>query len=358
MCKKVIIAMSGGVDSSVAALLLKQSGYQTVGITLKLFDNEDVGISREKTCCSLDDITDAQRVSAKLEIPHYVFNLSDDFSKFVIDNFTDTYLCGNTPNPCIECNRHIKFRLLLERAERMDFDAIATGHYCSKEKDSSGRFLLKKAADLSKDQTYVLYMLTQKQLSKTLFPLGGMTKNQVREIAEQADLINARKHDSQDICFVKDNDYKAFIEARTKKSFPHGDFCLSDGTKVGEHKGIIGYTIGQRKGLGIAYSEPLYVIRKDTKTNVITVGRENELYSQRVRVENVNFIPFDRLDTPMRASAKLRYSQKESPCTIFPNGECSVILEFDAPQRAVTTGQAAVFYDGEYVLGGGTIADM
>ena len=356
MCKKAITAMSGGVDSSVAALLLNERGYENVGITLKLYDNADVGISREKTCCSIDDINDAQRVCAKLGIPHYVFNFSDDFAKYVIDNFTETYLCGKTPNPCIECNRHIKFRILLERAKQMDFDYIATGHYCSTERDSAtGRYMLKKALDDTKDQTYVLYMLTQEQLSHTLFPLGGMTKKQVREIAEQSGLINARKHDSQDICFVKDGDYRSFIENRTGKHFECGDFRLADGTKVGTHKGIIGYTTGQRKGLGIAYSEPLYVVSKDVENNVVTVGKQNELFSKRVKVKDVNFMPFESLSSPMKINAKLRYKQKESPCTMFPDGENSVILEFDDPQRAVTSGQAAVFYDGEYVVGGGTI---
>ncbi len=350
MTKNVCVAVSGGVDSSVAALLLKNQGCNVTGTTLKLFDKDSLGVSSNQ-----DDIKDAADVCKKLGIPHTVLDLSQEFSSYVIDSFVSTYLCGKTPNPCIECNRHIKFGALLDKTLQSGSDFIASGHYCSIEKNHDGRYLLKKALDESKDQTYVLYMLSQSQLSKILFPLGGMTKKQVRDIAEDAQLINAHKSDSQDICFIKNGSYREFLENRTQKSFECGDFLLTDGTKLGKHSGIVSYTIGQRKGLGIAYSEPLYVVDKNMCKNCVIVGKESELYSSRVEVKDVNFIPFDKLYSPINVHAKLRYHQKESECRVIPTSECSVVLEFSTPQRAVTSGQAAVFYDGEYVVGGGTI---
>lgn len=358
MDKRIIAAMSGGVDSAVCAFLLKSQGYEAKGVTLKLFENEDIGTFGERNCGSDEDINDAKKVCERLGIEHEVLNLRDRFKKCVMDNFACKYFEGLTPNPCIECNKHIKFTSILDRYSSEGFTHVATGHYCSIIYDEgSGRYLIKKAIDSSKDQTYVLYGLSQETLSRTLFPLGGMTKAEVRAIAEEHGFINARKKDSQDICFIKDGNYRNFLEAHTGKGLIEGDFRLSDGTFVAKHKGVPCYTIGQRKGLGIAWEHPLYVISKDAESNTVVVGKEDLLFTDRVVVEDVNFIAISRLESPMRATAKLRYHQSESECVIHPLGDGKVLLEFDKPQRAVTPGQAAVFYDGEFVLGGGTIAN-
>lgn len=272
MSKKALVAMSGGVDSSVAAYLTQKNGFEATGITLKLFDNEDIGEKREKTCCSLDDIDDARSVCYKIGIPYYVYNFKDSFKDTVIKRFINAYENGATPNPCIDCNRFIKFEKLLRRAEELDFDYVVTGHYSIIEYDEgSKRYLLKKSIDNTKDQSYVLYSLTQKQLAKTMFPLGGMTKENVRKLADELGLINAHKHDSQDICFVPDGDYAKFIEQYTGKTYPDGDFVDENGKVLGEHKGIIRYTIGQRKGLGLALPCPMYVKEKIlTKTRLFS----------------------------------------------------------------------------------------
>ncbi len=355
---KIMAAMSGGVDSAVAAFILKQNGYDCSGVTLKLFDGEDIGIFDERNCGSDDDINDAKKVCERLGMSHEVLMLKEKFRKCVMDDFAEKYFLGLTPNPCIECNKHIKFTSILDAFSSSGYTHVATGHYCSIIFDEgAGRYLIKKAIDEGKDQTYVLYGLSQETLSRTLFPLGGMTKAEVRAIAEENGFINARKKDSQDICFIKDGNYRNFLLHHTGKPLIEGDFILPDGRKIAKHKGYPCYTVGQRKGLGIAWEHPLYVISKDAETNTVTVGKEELLFTNKVIVDNVNFIAIPSLSGNMRATAKLRYHQSESECVIHPLENGKVMLEFDKPQRAVTPGQAAVFYDGEYVIGGGTIAN-
>lgn len=356
MTKKALVAMSGGVDSSVAAYLTKEMGYNATGITLKLFDNEDIGETKEKTCCSLDDIDDARNVCRKIGIPYYVYNFKDSFKENVIDRFISAYENGTTPNPCIDCNRYIKFEKLIRRAEELEFDKVVTGHYSIIEYDEGAdRFLLKKSADLSKDQSYVLYSLTQKQLSKTLLPLGNLTKSYVREIAESLNLINAKKHDSQDICFVPDGDYAKFIEQYTGRTYPNGNFVDENGNILGEHKGIIRYTVGQRKGLGLALPCPMYVKEKNLEENKVILCENHRLFSKELYATDINLISCDRIDKPMRVKARVRYNQPEQPATVEQTDNNTIHITFDEPQRAISKGQAVVLYDGEYVIGGGTI---
>lgn len=356
MKKKALIAMSGGVDSSVAAYLIKEQGFDATGITLKLFDNEDIGEKKEKTCCSLDDIDDARSVCYKLGIPYYVYNFKDSFRENVISRFISAYENGTTPNPCIDCNRYIKFEKLMQRADELEFDYVVTGHYAVIEYDEkSKRFLLKKSADLSKDQSYVLYSLTQKQLSRTLFPLGNMKKEQTREIAENLGLINAAKRDSQDICFVPDGNYAKFIEQYTGKSYPHGNFVDENGKVLGEHKGIIRYTVGQRKGLGLALPHPMYVKKKDLEKNEVILCDNESLFSRELYASDINLISCEKIDKPMKLKARVRYNQSEQPATVEQLDENTLHIVFDEPQRAISYGQAVVLYDGDYVVGGGTI---
>jgi tRNA-specific 2-thiouridylase len=353
---KALVAMSGGVDSSVAAYLTKQMGYDCTGITLKLFDNDDIGEKREKTCCSLDDIDDARNVCYKIGIPYYVYNFKDSFKENVIGRFISAYENGTTPNPCIDCNRYIKFEKLMRRAEELEFDKVVTGHYSIIEQDKeSGRYLLKKSVDLSKDQSYVLYSLTQKQLSKTLLPLGSMTKTHVREIAEELNLINAHKHDSQDICFVPDGDYAKFIEQYTGKTYPCGDFIDEDGKVLGTHKGIIRYTVGQRKGLGLALPHPMYVKKKNLEDNKVILCENERLFSKELYATDLNLITCDKIDKPMNIKARVRYNQAEQEAVVEQLDDNTLHIVFDKPQRAISKGQAVVMYDGEYVVGGGTI---
>ncbi|MDD6605086.1 MAG: tRNA 2-thiouridine(34) synthase MnmA [Oscillospiraceae bacterium] len=353
---RVCVAMSGGVDSSVAAVLLQEQGYELSGVNLRMFHNEDLGESREKTCCSLADAEDAALVARRLGFPFYVFDFAQVFRDTVIRDFVEEYQAGHTPNPCAVCNREVKFGALLRRVQALGQDFLATGHYAQVERDpDSGRYLLKRAADRSKDQTYFLYMLTQDQLAHTLFPLGGLHKAEVRQIAETRGLVNARKHDSQDICFVPDGKYADFIERTTGHPSPTGPFLDREGRVLGQHKGLIRYTRGQHKGLGLSTEEPLYVLEKDAAANTIRLGPDSALWTTELTAEQVNLISMPELTVPLRVTAKTRYSQREAAATVTSLPDGCIHVVFDEPQRAITAGQAVVLYDGEYVVGGGTI---
>ena len=349
---KALVGMSGGVDSSVAAFLMLRQGYDCTGVTMRLYDNP----TEESTCCSLDDVEDARAVAARLGIRHYTFNFKDDFDRQVVQKFVSSYERGLTPNPCIDCNRYLKFDRLLRRAQELGCQWVVSGHY-ARIRQTGGRYLLYKAADRTKDQTYFLACLNQEQLSHIRFPLGDLTKTQVRQIAEENGFVNARKRDSQDICFVPDGDYGAFLQRYTGKTFPEGDFLNLQGQVVGRHRGAACYTKGQRKGLGLAMGEPVYVCAKDMAANTVTVGPNAALFSPSLRANDWNWYPFEELTQPMRVTAKTRHSQFEQAATVFPEENGFARVEFDEPQRAVTPGQAVVLYDGDMVVGGGTITE-
>ena len=352
MSKKVLVAMSGGVDSSVAAFLLKKQGYECIGCTMKLYDNKDIGISKGHTCCSLSDVEDARSVSYRLGIPYYVFNYSDDFRRKVIDKFVSEYLCGRTPNPCIDCNRYMKFDLLYNKAKILGCDYIATGHYAII-KEINGQYELHKGADASKDQGYVLYRLTQEQLAHMIFPLGYLSKNEVRKIAEDNGFLNAHKPDSQDICFVPDGDYTKVIERFSGKQITTGDFVDTSGNVIGKHKGIIHYTVGQRKGLGISSQNPLYVCKINPQTSDIMLGHRDDLYQNKMIVKDVNWVS-GVSENQIKCSVKIRYRGPELPCTVYLDNDIASVI-FDTPACAITPGQSAVFYNNDIILGGGII---
>ena len=353
---KTLIALSGGVDSSVAAFLLKQNGHKCIGAMMKLYENNDIALPKNsKTCCSLDDAEDARQVAASLDMPFYVFNFTEGFAETIMERFVQAYLNGQTPNPCIDCNRFMKFERFLQRATELECSHIATGHYARIQPDANGRFLLKTGLDASKDQSYVLYAMTQPQLSRTLLPLGELTKAQVRHIAEEQGFINAKKRDSQDICFAPDGDYAGFIERYTSLASPPGKFIDTNGRPLGSHRGIIHYTIGQRKGLGISAPHPLFVLSINPRENTVTLGTSDELFSTTLQARDINLIPMEKLDGPLRVQAKIRYSHAAQPATLWQTDEDTLRVEFDSLQRAITPGQAVVIYDGEVVIGGGTI---
>ncbi len=349
----VLIAMSGGVDSSAAAYLMQQAGYDCAGATMRLCDHALLGYTE-----SGNAIEDARSVASRLGMPFHTFDNTADFRAQVVERFIHCYEQGGTPNPCVDCNRHLKFDIFLQKALSMGFSYIATGHYAKIRHDpDSERYLLYKATDTAKDQSYFLACLSQHQLAHTLFPLGELTKDQVRQIAEAQGFINARKKDSQDICFIPDGDYKTFMERYTGKQYPAGDFLDTEGKVVGKHAGAVGYTIGQRKGLGIALGEPAYVCHKDMVNNTVTVGPNEALFQKTLRADNWNWIATDNLTEPLRCKARVRYRHTEQPATVYPEENGLARVEFDEPQRAITAGQAVVLYDDDMVIGSGTITE-
>ena len=353
---RALIAMSGGVDSGVAAFLMREAGFDCIGVTMKLYANADIGVSDDRTCCSLDDVEDARSIAYRLGMNHYVFNFADRFDECVIRKFIESYENGATPNPCIDCNRYLKFDMLYRRGVELGCEYIATGHYARVDFDEkTGRFLLKKALDASKDQSYVLYHLTQEELRHTRFPLGELTKPQVREIAERQGFLNAHKRDSQDICFVPDGRYAEFIETRTGKTYPEGDFVDADGNVLGRHRGIIRYTVGQRKGLGLSFPQPMYVKSVDPAANTVTLSENAGLFTDTLTARDINLISVAHIDAPMRVTAKVRYRHAAQPATVSQLDGDTLRVVFDEPQRAITRGQSVVMYDGDTVVGGGTI---
>ena len=357
--RRALIAMSGGIDSSVCALLMRAAGYTCEGATMRLYRNADIGLSQYHGCCTQRDIDDAADVAFTLDMPFHILDYTAEFRQAVIEKFICTYEAGGTPNPCIDCNRSLKFGALLSYAAEHGFDCVATGHYARIQYDAaSGRYLLRRALDASKDQSYVLYMLTQAQLARLRFPLGDHTKAQAREMAAAAGLCNARKHDSQDICFVPDGDYAAFMERSRGLTYPAGDFVDLSGAVVGRHRGAVRYTIGQRRGLGLALGAPVYVCARRMADNTVVVGPERALYARALLADEVNWIPFDAPTEPLRVMACTRYRHAPQPATARITEDGLLYLEFDAPQRAITPGQAVVLYDGDLVLGGGTIREV
>lgn len=358
--KKVVVGMSGGVDSSVAAYLLKEQGYDVIGVTMQIWQEED-SLTQEENggCCGLSAVDDARRVAADLGIPYYVMNFRKEFKENVMDYFIGEYLQGRTPNPCIACNRYVKWEALLQRSLEIGADYIATGHYARIEQLANGRYAIKNSVTAAKDQTYALYNLTQHQLAHTLMPVGDYTKDEIRAIAEKIGLRIANKPDSQDICFVPDGDYAGFIKREAGQALPApGNFVTEDGTVLGRHKGITNYTIGQRKGLNLSLGKPVFVTEIRPGTNEVVIGDNETLFTRELYAENVNFMAVPDLKEKKEFTGKIRYAHKGASCTIEQIEKDKIRCVFEEPQRAVTPGQAFVFYDGEYVAGGGTICGL
>lgn len=354
--KKVVIGMSGGVDSSVAAWLLKEQGYDVIGVTMQIWQDEDPEqVEENGGCCGLSAVEDAGRVAAKLGIPYYVMNFKKDFKEKVIDYFMDEYLHGRTPNPCIACNRYVKWESLLRRSMEIGADYIATGHYAQIEQLPNGRYAVKKSVTAAKDQTYALYNLTQEQLSRTKMPVGAYEKEQIRGFAEKLGLPVAHKPDSQEICFVPDKDYARFIEEHAHVKVPEGNFVWTDGTVIGRHKGITHYTVGQRKRLGLSMGRPVVVLEIRPGANEVVIGETGDVFCRTLYANRLNWMAVDRPKGEMRFLAKIRYAHAGAMCTVRMAGPDEVECIFDEPVRAVTPGQAVVFYDGDYVAGGGMI---